>query len=119
MDSRYAEALAPYVIGKDLNQRPDSSASRWVIDFHDWSLEKAEGYPDLIAIVRRLVKPERDKKRDRQRREIWWRFTRPAPELYASIEGLDNVLALSRVGSVVLPVRVPTNRVFAETVVVQ
>ena len=46
-DPRNAEVLAPYVIGKDLNQRPDHSASRWIINFRDWPLERAETYPDL------------------------------------------------------------------------
>ena len=73
-DPRNAEVIQPYVIGKDLNQRPDCSASRWVINFRDWPLERAEEYPDCIDIVRRLVKPERDRNKTRQRREIWWRL---------------------------------------------
>ena len=112
-NSRNAEALQPYVIGQDLNQRPDHSASRWVINFRDWSLERAETYPDLMERVRRLVKPERDRQKDRQRREIWWRFTRPAPELYEAIKDLDHALALTLVSNVVLPARVPTGPVFA------
>jgi hypothetical protein len=115
---RNAEALFPYIIGKDLNRRPDCSASRWVINFQDWSQERASQYPDLMDRVRRLVKPERDKQSDRSRREIWWRFTRPAPELYEAITDLDYVLALSRVSDVIVPVRVPVGPVFAERIVV-
>lgn len=112
-DARNAEVLQPYVIGKDLTQRPDCSASRWIINFGDRSLDQAESYPDLIEIVRRLVKPERDRNKDRSRREIWWRFTRPAPELYRAIADLDHVLALTIVTSTVMPVRVETGPVFA------
>jgi hypothetical protein len=83
-----------------------------VINFRDWSLSECEKYPDLLDIVIRLVKPERDRNRDRSRREYWWRFTRPAPELYRAIEGLDHCLAISRVSNVVLPLRVPTGPVF-------
>ncbi|MFD7008092.1 Eco57I restriction-modification methylase domain-containing protein [Rhodococcus jostii] len=117
-DPRNADALAPYVIGQDLNQRPDHSASRWIINFKDWPLERAETYPELIEIVRRKVKPERDRNNDRQRREIWWRFTRPTSELYAATADLEHVLAISRIGSAVMPVRVPTGVVFAESTVV-
>ena len=74
------DVLFPYLNGEDLNSRPDQSPSRWVINFRDWSLERAETYPDAIDIVRRLVKPKRDTNKDRSRRELWWRFTRPAPE---------------------------------------
>jgi hypothetical protein len=35
--------LYPYLNGEDLNSRPDQSPSRWVINFHDWPLRRAEG----------------------------------------------------------------------------
>ncbi|MQA16996.1 MAG: hypothetical protein GEV09_23550 [Pseudonocardiaceae bacterium] len=112
-DPKNGEALQPYVIGKDLNQRPDCSASRWVINFRDWPLDRAEEYPDLIDIVRRLVKPKRDTNKREQRRKRWWMYAERAPELYAAIADLDHVLALSLVSNAVLPVRVPTGQVFA------
>ncbi|QKW39928.1 hypothetical protein HUT06_42745 [Actinomadura sp. NAK00032] len=118
LNPRNAEIIQPYIIGKDLTQRPRCDASRQVINFRNWPLERAEQYPDLIEIVRRKVKPERDKKKDRQRREIWWRFTRLAPELYEAISNLENVLALSRVGNTLIPARVPTGPVFSEACVV-
>ncbi len=111
-DPRNAEALQPYVIGKDLNQRPDTSASRWVINFRDWPLDRAEEYPELIDRVRRLVKPERDRNNRAQRRNRWWIYAERAPDLYEAISGLDHVLALSLVSNAVLPVRVPTGQVF-------
>jgi hypothetical protein len=117
-DPRYAEVLARYVIGKDLNQRPDCSASRWVINFRDWTQEKAKQYTDAYDIVERLVKPKRATSKRPARRDRWWRYAETAPELYRSIEKLDHVLALSRVGSVVLPVRVSTGPVFSEACVV-
>lgn len=117
-DQRNAAALQPYVTGRDLNQRPDCSASRWVINFKDWTLDRAEAYSDLMAIVRKDVKPFRDRNRNEARRKLWWRFTRPAPELYEAVENLNNVLCLARVSSVVLPVRVPTGPVYNEKCVV-
>lgn len=117
-DPRNEEALQPYVIGKDLNQRPDSSASRWIINFHNWPLEQAETYIDLMDIVRRLVKPGRDRNKRVQRRDRWWMYVERAPDLYTAIADLDHVLAISRVGSVVMPVLVPTGPVFSEAAVV-
>ncbi len=58
-DPRNRDVLFPYLNGEDLNSRPDQSPSRWVINFHDWPLERAEAYPDCMAIVREKVKPER------------------------------------------------------------
>jgi hypothetical protein len=117
-DRRNADVLQPYVIGKDLNQRPDCSPSRWVINFHDWPLERAEQYPDCIAIVRDLVKPQRDRNKKKNYREVWWQFGERCPGLYEAIAGLDHVLAISRVGNAVMPVRVPIGPVFSDATVV-
>ncbi|WP_018639944.1 Eco57I restriction-modification methylase domain-containing protein [Parafrankia elaeagni] len=60
-DPRNAEVLFPYVNGQDLNSRPDCSGSRWIINFHDWSEDRAREYRDCYERVRQLVKPERDR----------------------------------------------------------
>lgn len=108
-----SEVIYPYVIGRDLNQRPDCSGSRWVINFHDWPLSRAEEYPDCIDIVRRLVKPLRDRHYEKSSRDYWWRFRRTTPELYDAVGSLAYVLAMSLVSNAVMPVRVPTGQVFA------
>jgi hypothetical protein len=110
---RNAEVLQPYVVGKDLNQRPDCSPSRWIINFYDWPLDYAEDYPDCLDIVQRLVKPERDRKREADRRINWWRYCRRAVDLYEAIAGLDHVLAISLVSNAIMPARIPTGQVFA------
>ena len=112
-DPRNREALFPYLNGEDLNSRPDQSPSRWVINFHDWPMEKAESFPDLMQIVREKVKPERDKNNDKRRREIWWQFTRPAPELYATIAGMERVIVTALVSVDVYFDIVPNDKVFA------
>jgi len=117
-DPRNAEVLQPYVIGQDLNQRPDCSASRWIINFKDWALEQAANYPEPLEIVERLVKPERRRNKEPRTRDNWWLYTRSRGELYQAIDGLEVVLGISRVGSVLLPVRVPTGPVFSEATVV-
>ena len=40
-DPRNRDVLFPYLIGDDLNSRPDQSPSRWVINFKDWPLERS------------------------------------------------------------------------------
>ena len=117
-DPRNSDVLQPFVIGRDLNQRPDCSASRWVINFRDWPLERAERYPDCTEIVRRLVKPERERNKRKQRRDRWWIYAERAPELYETINELAHVLAIARVSDVVLPVRLLVGAVFSEQTVV-
>jgi hypothetical protein len=117
-DPRNKEVIQPYAVGKDLNQRPDCSASRWVINFHDWPLERAEDYPDCIAIVRHLVKPEREKKKAADYRKFWWRYGRRGATLYEAVDNLDWVIAIARVSSSLAPVRVPTGLVYSEKCVI-
>jgi hypothetical protein len=117
-DQRNADALFPFVVGADLNRRPDTAASRWIINFHDWPLGRAEQYPVLIERLHRLVKPERDAVNRDALRKIWWLFAYHRIELYEAIKGLDYVLAISRVGNALLPVRVRAGVVFSEATVV-
>jgi hypothetical protein len=117
-DPRNADVLFPYLNGQDLNSRPDQSPSRWVINFHDWPLERAEEYADCLAIVREKVKPERDLLRRAVRRERWWQFAERAPALYAAIAGMERVLVLPRVSKFLLSAFQPTTIVSSEQTVV-
>jgi hypothetical protein len=104
-DSRNRDCLFPYLNGEDLNSHPTQQPSRWVINFFDWPLDHAERYPELIDIVRRLVKPERDSvKRDRNRTR-WWIYAENRPGLYSTIRPLHRVLVRSRVSE--LPLNLP------------
>ncbi|GAA3504986.1 hypothetical protein GCM10019016_120990 [Streptomyces prasinosporus] len=111
---RNKDVLFPYLNGEDLNSRPDCSASRWVINFHDWPEERAREYSEVFAIVERNVKPERLKvKHSKNAREKWWLYERSRPELYSKISGLDRVLVVALVSRTVMPVSVPTGQVFS------
>lgn len=113
LDSRNGEVIFPFLNGEDLNSTPDASATRWVINFRDWSRERAAEYSDCYAIVEREVKPFRARNNDRQRREIWWRFTRSAPDLYNAITRLKRVLVIALVSRTGLPMWAPTGQVFS------
>ena len=56
---RNKTVLFPYLSGDDLTSTWNSSASRWVIDFNDWPVEKAMEYTDVFAIIDEKVRPER------------------------------------------------------------
>lgn len=112
-DPRNEEVLFPYLNGQDVNSRSDCSASRWIINFRDWPLAKAQSYEKCFHIVLRHVKPERDCNNNAQVRERWWQYKRPTIELYKAIDGLRDVIVLALVSKVVMPVMVPTGQVFA------
>jgi hypothetical protein len=55
----------------------------------------AADWPDLISIVRKRVKPERDRDNREVRRRFWWRYGENTPGLNAAKASLDRVFAIS------------------------
>ncbi|MER8004034.1 type IIL restriction-modification enzyme MmeI, partial [Streptomyces sp. NPDC095613] len=88
-------------------------ASRWVINFHDWSEERARSYPEVFAIVERDVKPERLKNNRKVYRDYWWQYAEKRPAMIKAIKELDRVLVVALVSRTVMPARVPSRQVLS------
>ena len=73
-DPRNAEVVRPYLIGEDLNQRPDGSPSRWVIDFRDWPEERAREYTSRSHASSVSFSLSATSNNWRAARERWWQF---------------------------------------------
>jgi hypothetical protein len=98
-DARYGEVLFPYLNGEDLYSRSDQSPSRWVINFHDWPLERAKHFPLAMKIVRENVKPFRERSKSKAYRDWWWQYARRRTEFYQSLETRTRILARALVSS--------------------
>jgi hypothetical protein len=118
-DPRNAARIFPYLGGEELNSSPTQSHHRFVIHFGQMSEDEARQWPDLMAIVERKVKPERDKLADnadgRRRRQYWWQWGRYTPALYEAIRPLKRVLACSQVSAKHCIGLQPIDRIFAHT----
>ncbi|MGW5188922.1 Eco57I restriction-modification methylase domain-containing protein [Kribbella sp. NPDC004138] len=117
-DSRNRDVVFPYLVGDDVNSRPDHSASRWIVNFHDWSEAHARTYPQCWDHIERGVRPERQRASEARLRTAWWRYKRPTPALKAAIAGLERVLVLAQVSKTVIPVFVPNGQVFDQKLIV-
>ena len=124
-DPRNTDVLFPYLSGEDLNQRPDATASRWGIDFNDWSEDRARSFALPYERLAQRVKPERQRRRQdgqyalrKPLPERWWQYAEKRPAMRKAISGLSEVLVIARVSKTVMPLRVPTSQVFHEKVVV-
>jgi hypothetical protein len=122
-DSRNTDVLFPYINGSEFNSSPHQAEGRWIINFFDWSLEKAATYPRCMEIVREKVKPEREKivgrnEMSTRRGTMWWRYAGEAKYLYQAIAGLSRVLARSRVSNINSIAFLPTQMVFSDALVV-
>lgn len=114
------DVLFPYLNGEDANSRPDCSASRWVIDFNDWSIEQAQEYADAFAVIDELVRPERQRTKPdggfvlrKPLPQRWWQYADKRPALRKALAGLDRVLVIALVSRTGLPVWVSTGQVFS------
>jgi hypothetical protein len=128
-DPRNKDVLFPYLNGDDLNNDPEQRPSRWVINFFDWSEEKARTYPDCFGILEERVKPERQRwKTDEDGNEIvgtyalrkplpqkWWIYGEKRPALYETISQLDQVMAIALTSKTVAIAMLPSNLVFSHS----
>jgi hypothetical protein len=131
-DQRNKDVLFPYLNGDDLNNDPEQKPSRWVINFFDWSEEKARTYPDCFEILENRVKPERQRwKLDEDGNEIigeyalrkplpekWWVYGEKRPGLYKTISQLDQVMAINRHAKYLLISIMPKGIVYSEATVI-
>ena len=114
-DSRNAEVLFPFLNGEDLNSQPDTSPSRWVIDFAERSLAESGKYTIPFQHVEQIVQPERSKSHRNVYRERWWQFAEKQLAMRRAIAGLNEILVIALMSNTVMPVRVPTGQVFSQT----
>jgi hypothetical protein len=131
-DPRNKDVLFPYLNGDDLNNDPEQKPSRWVINFFDWSEEKAHTYPDCFEIVERLVKPERQRwKLDGEENEMvgtyalrkplpqkWWIYGEKRPALYQAISKLDQVMVINRYTKHLALDFQPNNIIYSDSIIV-
>lgn len=112
-DERNTDVLFPYLNGEDITSRVNPSASRWVINFHDWPEDRAREYSDAFAIIEKNVKPARATSKRKIYRERWWQFAERQPTMLRSIRGLPRVITVPLVSKMALPVTQENNQVFS------
>lgn len=108
--------IFPFLTGKDLNSTPLQTATRYAINFWDWTKEEAEKFEDAFQIVRERVKPHRLKiqKTKPKLAKSWWLYEANPKGLHKAIgrsnyfrrgidgdhgEPLANVMVIARVSS--------------------
>jgi hypothetical protein len=114
---RNAQRIFPYLGGQEVNTSPTQDFDRYAISFGAMSLEEAVAWPDLLAVVREKVKPERDKLRNnadgRRYKAMWWRFGRWSPALYAALAPLSRCLVTACHAKHLMFAFQPTDRIFS------
>jgi len=99
-DIKYRDVLFPFLNGKELNQSPNQEPSRWIIYFHDWSIEKAMEYPKCFDHVKENVYPQRaaikqTTSASKNYLDKWWLFGVQSPILFRILNEQDQVIAIA------------------------
>lgn len=118
LDKKSTDCVYRYLDGKDLNDDPKQESSRYIICFHDYPLEKASEYPELMDIVIQKVKPERQKHSTGGAKKRWWLFAGYKKELRKSIRPLSRVIARAEVSDFHMLTFITTSQIFSNKVIV-
>ncbi len=124
-DPQNSDVVFPYLNGQDLNSSPTVSPSRWVINFHDWTEERARSYREAFAIVEEKVKPDRQRLRPdggfvlrSPLPQRYWHYAEKQPAMVKAISRLERVIVLAQVSKTVMPMMVSTGKVLSSKIVV-
>jgi hypothetical protein len=101
--------LKPYIIGRDLVQRPEK---KWVVDFNGLNEKEAsKADPQLFQHILTYVKPERDQNKRPVRRMNWWLFGENAATLRRGVEGLGRFIGTCRTAKHRIFVFIPASNI--------
>ncbi|MBK7878891.1 MAG: restriction endonuclease [Planctomycetes bacterium] len=144
----HREVVRPYLNGEDLNSRVDQSPSRWIVDFHDWPLERSApgswerssieerrawlrhgrvpvDYPDHVARDHAPCLRILEQRvlpflgsMSKFRRKEWWLHHNNRPGLYAAIAGRTRAVATARVSKHLVFAWIPSDIVASEQLIV-
>jgi len=111
------ECIFPYIGGEEVNSSPTHSHHRYVINFGEMSEAEAGKYPDLYAIVKEKVYPERKNKPGSYSRQ-WWLFGRRNQEGTKAIANCDRVLVVAQTSKYRMFTFLPKGYVYDQKLVI-
>lgn len=143
---RNAERIFPYIGGEEINNSPTHAHNRYVIDFSDFPLKRADldsrelvdgnkvghqssaiapfdypfpvaaDWPDLLDIINRRVQPVRKNDSRAVYREKYWRFAERRNSLYEKISRLIFVKTILFTSPHLAVGVIESRQVFANTI---
>ena len=96
-DPRNSQVIRRYLTSQDINQTPDSSPSRYVIDFWDMPEHLACTYEQPFSRVTALVKPQRDRLTRQIHEFCYWKHWDRREVFYERMRKLPRVIVTGRV----------------------
>jgi hypothetical protein len=111
------EVIFKVTNGQEINNVPNQAPARSIINFFDWSLERAMRYKGPFEHILNCVKQER-LNNQRVAHLPWWLFERPRLELYNGLIGASRCFVAAATTKYLNFSAVPTNYIFLNTLYV-
>jgi hypothetical protein len=121
-----SEVIYPYIGGKEIYESPLHSSHRYVVDFRDKTEQECqERWPDIMSILARKVKPERQRVGPSGEYALraplpqrWWHHADKRPSLYSLISVSKNVLVKPQVSNTMAFALLEKGIVFSQKTIV-
>lgn len=109
-----------YLSGEDVTENVNASPSRIVINFYDWSQNKASEYTTAYRLIKERAFPLADKLPETnstniKRKTFWWQYADRSPSLYENINQFNYVFAVCIVSKYLNFIKVPNNLIYANS----
>lgn len=118
VNPKLGKFIFKYLGGEDLYDSPDISASRRVVNLGNLELEEAEKQaPELLALLRKTVKPFRDSVNRERHKKYWWQFGETRPGLALAMKKSSHILITSSVGKHLSFALLPENTLCGHAIV--
>lgn len=116
VNPKSSEVIFAFVSGEDINGERSGERERLVINFGNLSLEECRHHwPELVDVVERKVKPQRDLCKDnpdgKRRKRYWWQYGRATAGLSEASKGLQRMFACSAISKYLFFARIASSLV--------
>lgn len=113
-DSQNEKVIFKLINGDELNGQPDQAPGRSIINFHDWSIERAQEFDGPFERVFRLVKPVREADNRAIYRDKWWLYAEARRKLTSKLRTIERCFASSATTKYLNFSALPTDVVFTQ-----
>jgi hypothetical protein len=117
-DPRVSDVIFPVTNGQEINNVPDQSPGRQIINFLDWTQDRAAGYGEAFERIDRLVRPQRATDNRALYRDRWWQYAEPRRKLTANLSLTPRCFIAAATTKYLNFSAVPTNYVFSHALYV-